>query len=40
MIGVYNKVEIYAKILNKEFPNSEWNKLSLKLTQDYDIRVN
>ena len=40
MIGVYNKVKIYAKILNREFPNSEWNKLSFKLIQDYDIRVN
>ena len=39
MLGINNRVISYAKILKKEFPDSEWNSLALNLMKDYGIKV-
>ena len=39
MLGINHKVKGYAKVLKKEFPNSEWNSLALNLMKEYGIKV-
>lgn len=39
MLGINNRVISYAKILKKEFPDSEWNSLALNLIKEYGIKV-
>ena len=39
MLGINNKIINYAKIIKKEFPNSEWNPLTLNLMDKYGIKV-
>ena len=39
MLGINHKVKGYVKVLEKEFPNSEWNSLALNLMKEYGIKV-
>ena len=39
MLGISHKVKGYAKVLKKEFPNSEWIGLALNLMKEYGIKV-
>ena len=39
MLGISHKVKGYAKVLKKEFPNSEWKGLALNLMKEYGIKV-
>ena len=38
MLGLNNKVTEYSYILNKEYPDSEWNSLTLALIRQYGIK--
>ena len=39
MLGINYKVIGYVKILQKEFPDSDWNNLALNLMKEYGIKV-
>ncbi len=39
MLGINSRAINYSKILNKEFPDSDWNNLAFNLMKDYGLKV-